>query len=73
VSDPVKIRCANIRDGRRCNRFLGEIAGDKVRFFCPQCREFHEVDAGIVLEELEAYVADLRERVNRRRVKVGTV
>ena len=70
--EPVKIRCGNLRDGRRCGRFLAELSGDKIRFYCPQCREFHEENAEIVIQELESYLGELRERV-RRKARIGFV
>lgn len=68
-----RVVCENLDGAGRCGRFLGELDGDVVRFYCPKCRAFHDVPATEVIEQLEGYLGELRARVKARQVKIGSL
>ena len=38
------IRCTHtLPNGETCERFLAQIAGSKLRIFCPKCKDWHEI------------------------------
>lgn len=38
------IRCTHaLPNGETCDRFLAQVAGSKLRIFCPKCKDWHEI------------------------------